>query len=82
MQAALKKAVGEFAKEDTKKSIAHIFAAVRDERYTSINVLRRIFMDMLGVFSMTAQSLNGAIEEIEVRGDNCHYQSLMMSSSL
>ena len=39
-------------------------------------------MDMLGVFSMTAQSLNGAIEEIEVRGDNCHYQSLMMSSSL
>lgn len=56
--------------------------AVYEERYINMNVLRRIFMDMLGVFSMTAQGLNGAIEEIKVRGDNCHYQSLMMSSSL
>lgn len=27
---------------------------------------------------MVAQSLNGALEEIELDGDNCHYQKIMM----
>ena len=31
---------------------------------------------------MVAQSLNGALEEIELDGDNCHYQKIMMMESL
>ena len=50
--------------------------------YISINVLRRNFMDILGIYSMVAQSLNGALEEIELDGDNCHYQKIMMMESL
>lgn len=82
MQAALKQAAAEFAREETGNAISNIFSSIRQEKYISMNVLRRIFMDMLGVFSMTAQGLNGAIEEIQVRGDNCHYQCLLMISSL
>ena len=39
-------------------------------------------MDILGIYSMVAQSLNGALEEIELDGDNCHYQKIMMMESL
>ena len=34
-------------------------------------------MDILGIYSMVAQSLNGALEEIELDGDNCHYQKMV-----
>lgn len=59
-----------------------IFGLIRQESYISINVLRRNFMDILGIYSMVAQSLNGALEEIELDGDNCHYQKIMMMESL
>ena len=39
-------------------------------------------MDILGIYSMVAQSLDGALEEIELDGDNCHYQKIMMMESL
>ena len=31
---------------------------------------------------MTAQRLGGAIEEIEIQKDNCHYQKIMSMNSL
>lgn len=39
-------------------------------------------MDILGIYSLVAQSLDGALEEIELDGDNCHYQKIMMMESL
>jgi len=78
----LKLVVSEFQQEQSNQCIRDIFRNIHEEKYVYINVLRRIFMDMLGIYSMTAQSLNGAIEEIEVEQDNCHYQRLMMMNSL
>ena len=71
-----------FHKEETQQILEGIFEAVIREKYTHINVLRRIFMDILGIYSMTAQSLNGSIEEIFIEEDNCHYQKVMMVTSL
>ncbi len=79
---SLKEAVETFSGKESEAVIRRILSAVRTDPYIHINVLRRIFMDMLGIYSMTAQKLNGAIEEIRVRGDNCHYQKLMMMGSL
>ena len=39
-------------------------------------------MDILGIYSLVAQSLDGALEDIELDGDNCHYQKIMMMESL
>lgn len=78
----LKCAVQEFAKEHAESAIREIFSGIRQEQYIHVNVLRRIFMDMLGIYSMTAQLLGGAIEEIELRKDNCHYQRLIVMSSM
>lgn len=78
----LKEAIASFQPEDTVRCIKDIFASIKAESYTHINVLRRIFMDMLGIYSMTAQSLGGAIEEIEILEDNCHYQKLVTMNSL
>ena len=68
--------------EKTEQELHGIFGLIRQESYISINVLRRNFMDILGIYSMVAQSLNGALEEIELDGDNCHYQKIMMMESL
>lgn len=78
----LKECVSSFKCSETEDNIREIFKSFRESGYISINVLRRNFMDMLGIYSMTAQKLGGAIEEISVRGDNCHYQKLMLMSSL
>ncbi len=80
--AELKRAVDAFEAEAAEDVVRKIFALIRKEPYIRINILQRIFMEMLGVYSMAARMLNRAIEEVLVLGDNCHYQKLMMISSL
>lgn len=80
--ALLKTAVSNFDLSGINRSISVIFEFIRQTKYTRIHVLRRVLMDMLGIFSMQAQALEGAIEEIEVRHDNCHYQKVMTMNSL
>ena len=75
---SLKENIRCFNKEETEQDLHGIFGLIRQEPYISINVLRRNFMDILGIYSMVAQSLDGALEEIELDGDNCHYQKIMM----
>ena len=79
---SLKENIRCFNKEETEQDLHGIFGLIRQEPYISINVLRRNFMDILGIYSMVAQSLDGALEEIELDGDNCHYQKIMMMESL
>ncbi len=78
----LKTSVSDFMLIESKMYICRIIDEIRKNKYTHVNVLRRIFMDILGIYSMTAQGLNGNIEEIEVQNDNCHYQKVMMMNSL
>ena len=80
--AGLRESVEIFSGKDSADMIRQILSVIRTDPYTHINVLRRIFMDMLGIYSMTAQKLNGTIEEVWVWDDNCHYQKLMMMNSL
>lgn len=79
---SLKENIRCFNKEETEQDLHGMFGLIRQEPYISINVLRRNFMDILGIYSMVAQSLDGALEEIELDGDNCHYQKIMMMESL
>lgn len=78
----LQSMVAKFDREKIHSCISSIFCLIRDTPYTSVNVLRRIFMDMLGIYSIAAQNIGGAIEEIYIREDNCHYQNIMMMNSL
>lgn len=81
-EAELKIAISKFKLDKTLEKISEIFVLIRRQGYTKQNVLRRIFMDMLGMYSMTAVQLGSTIEEIEIDGDNCHYQKIMMLNSL
>lgn len=78
----LKAAVDIFDREEIEKTVREIFKLIRKKPYIRINVLQRIFMEMLGIYSIAARMLNRAIEEIWIWNDNCHYQKLMMISSL
>ena len=78
----LNHSVADFAVQESETILALIFNEIRSVKYIHLNVLRRFFMDILGIYSMTAQSLGGAIEEIEIRKDNCHYQKIMSMGSL
>lgn len=79
---SLKKSIGEFCKEETDYILQELVQAIRREKYTSMNVLRRTFMDILGFFSMTAQGIGRNIEELYVKNSNFHYQRLMKMNSL
>ena len=79
---SLKEKIRSFSREEAEQELHEIFELIRQNPYIGINVLRRNFMDVLGIYSMVAQSLNGALEEIELDGDNCHYQKIMMMESL
>lgn len=79
---SLKENIRSFDREGAEQGLHGIFRLIWQEPYISINVLRRNFMDILGIYSMVAQSLDGALEEIELDGDNCHYQKIMMMESL
>ena len=79
---SLKEKIRSFDREKVEQELYGIFGLIRQEPYVSINVLRRNFMDILGIYSLVAQSLDGALEEIELDGDNCHYQKIMMMESL
>lgn len=78
----LKIAVSGFRLIESKTYLCRIIDEIRKNKYIHLNVLRRIFMDILGIYSMTAQGLKGNIEEIEIQNDNCHYQKIMMMNSL
>ncbi|MBD5395721.1 MAG: response regulator [Lachnospiraceae bacterium] len=78
----LKTAVDDFDRERTENAVREIFKLIRKEPYIRINVLQRIFIEMLGIYSIAARTLNRAIEEVWIWNDNCHYQKLMMISSL
>ena len=79
---AMNREVQEFRKEKTIQLIHDIFNLIYEHKYIQVNVLRRIFMDMLGIYSMCAQMLNGTIETISVDGDNYHYQKVMLMNSM
>ncbi len=74
--------IAAFSYEKSVETIHEIFHLITGEKYIRLNVLRRFFMDMLGIYSMTAQSLGTAIEEVELWGSNCHYQNIMSMNSL
>lgn len=79
---ALKTSVSSFKLIESKMYLCKIIEEIQKNKYIHLNVLRRIFMDILGIYSMTAQGLKGNIEEIEIQNDNCHYQKIMMMNSL
>lgn len=78
----MKDTTAEFKLDGAKRCICKIMNVLRENKYIHLNVLRRIFMDILGIYSMTAQTLGGSIEEIEIHQNNCHYQKVMMINSL
>ena len=53
---SLKEKIRSFDREKTEQELHGIFGLIRQESYISINVLRRNFMDILGIYSMVAQS--------------------------
>lgn len=62
----LKNQIDGFEIEEAKRSIENIFSVIRSEKYMHINVIRRNFMDILGIFSMAARNIGREIEEIEL----------------
>lgn len=60
---SLKEKIRSFDREKAEQELYGTFGLIRQEPYISINVLRRNFMDILGIYSRVAQSLDGALKK-------------------
>ncbi|MGF6991025.1 two-component system response regulator YesN [Lachnospiraceae bacterium PF1-21] len=78
----LNQCINDFKMKEAKKELERIFELIRQNKYVDVFVLRRIFMELLGFFSMKAQSFDKTIEVLEVGGSSCHYQKLMLFDCL
>ena len=77
-----KEALDIFSEEKLNTTTVGLFYRIRGTDYIKVHVLRRMFLDVLSAFSANAQMLGGSIEEIDVQGDNYHYQHIMTIDSL
>ena len=78
----IRQALSSFSRGTARQAIQTIFRKLRTSDMLAENVLKRMFMDILGIFSATAQQLHGSIESVYLNGDNYHYQNVIRLNSL
>lgn len=78
----IRQALTSFSRGAARQAIQTIFRKLRASDMLAENVLKRMFMDILGIFSATAQQLHGSIESVYLNGDNYHYQNVIRLNSL
>ncbi|MDL2206055.1 helix-turn-helix domain-containing protein [Eubacteriales bacterium OttesenSCG-928-N13] len=78
----LKLALANLSEKDIGDVLSAFFQALRGHDMLAVNLLKRMYMDILGLFSSTAQRLQGNIEDVYVRGENYHYQTLLRMNSI
>ena len=78
----LKLALSSMDEGDVLEAVSAFFDTLRSHDMLAVNLLKRMLMDILGLFSATAQRLRGNIEDVLVNGENYHYRTLLAMNSL
>lgn len=81
-QARFQEALRVMSEGDLLWAVSMLFDRISKNRQLSVTVLRRIFMDVLSLYSTAAQKLGYSLEEIEIDGCVSHYQTVITLDSL
>lgn len=77
----LERGIQKMSKEDILQILNFMFDEISSHRYISVNLVKKMMIEILSRFSDKAGQLGGAIEEIEVNGSYKHYQKIVQISS-
>lgn len=64
------------------ETMSELCRVIRAQQYISVNIVKKLMIEILSSFSEKARLLHGAIEEIEVMDSSKHYQKIANSTSL
>ena len=64
------------------ETLSGLFDEIKAQQYISVNIVKKLMIEILSSFSEKARSLHGAIEEIEVMDSFKHYQKIANSTCL
>lgn len=77
-----KEDLASFREGETLKGIKEIIESICGMKYVELNVIRHVFIDILGCYSTFARTMGGSIDDISIDGDNLHYQVIMQILSM
>ena len=78
----LKQALLDFSMEQVQQALAVFFDHLCSHDMMAENLLKRMFIDLLSLFSAEAQELHGTLEDIYMNGQNYHYQTVTQIHSI
>jgi len=78
----LKQALLHFSIGQVQQAIVVFFDHIRSHDRMAENLLKRMFIDLLSLFSATAQELHGTLEDVYIDGQNYHYQTVTQIHSI
>ncbi len=73
--------IAKISETDIKNTLQKIFDEITGNPYLSVNLVKKLMIEILSRFSKKAGLLGGAIEEIEVQESYKHYQKLVNMTS-
>lgn len=79
MYEGIRNSLNSFDFQEIEKNLNSVFKRIKDDGSLSIGAVRRITMDLLSEFSMSAVSLGGSIDEVAIGEEeaNRNYKTLM-----
>lgn len=77
----LERGIQKMSREDIMEVLEELFGRIAADPYVSVNLVKKLMIEILSRFSDKAGQLGGAIEEIEVGGSYKHYQRIIYMTS-
>ncbi len=77
----LERGIQKMAQEDIMQILDFMFDEISSHPFISVNLVKKLMIEILSRFSDKAGQLEGTIEEIEVNGSYKHYQKIVQISS-
>ena len=79
---ALEAGIARISEQEILAMLEGLFDEIDRNRYISVNLVKRLMIELLSRFSQKAEKLGGTIEEIETADSYKHYQKVVGLNSL
>lgn len=73
--------IAKISEKEMSATLRYMFDQIEATPYASVNLVKKLMIEMLSRFSQKATALGGTIEEIEVQESRKHYQKIVNITS-
>ena len=73
--------IAKISETEMNATVQYVFDRIEASPYVSVNLVKKLMIEMLSRFSQKATALGGTIEEIEVQESRKHYQKIVNITS-